>query len=898
MAGRRGATRWSCGAAVTNAKRCPFKTLDAAMDALVTHLSREDNVEVSHALPAHVQALTQLFPALSRLSVVQRLDSPNPRRIAAPHAREEAESALRELFVRLASRRPIVLWIDDLHWGDLDSARIIKSWMEPPGISGMLLLLSYRSDEISTSPCLRLLSESTSCGEPERTIVLGPLADEHIQALCLPRFAGTLRPAHVHDAMVEHIVLEAGGSPYLASQLATLALNEPYAHEPQALDRPTIEALVSRRTAQLSTPARRLLRVLSAASKPLPAKLALRLAGVVETGRAAVHELSGLELIRTREGEEGRLLAVYHDRLREGVLAGLSASERAELDRELLHALEAERTADAAWLHSLAVDAGDASAALRYGLIAAAHATAALAFEHAAEIYRACLKFCPDPSTDSRDLWQKLALALAHSGHGRQAAAAYLEAARRAQGERALQLERCAASHLLRSGSFEEGEALVHKVLEAFGLGTAQSQVGLIAAIAWERSRLALRGMRFSPRRLEDIPFRVRYGGELCGTLSIELQSYDPLRAALFQARSLRMALDPESPSMSPARSVSRRRWLPSRAAGSGRPRLKRCSPRASELEQGLPRPLVRGNICSARAVCAFLQGRMSDVVVHAAEAERTFRGATSNDEGEYYHRFTVLAARITALFQLGDHQQARAEMIHTLNEARATDNVGALLLLSAQRTRMEIASDHAERAIARLEAERDQLPTRRFGLLHAYYMASVMRVGCATGDHDWALRCLGEDWDRFRRSVFARRGYFAAILCAAHARLLLNRSVANGQSAAQAAELVAGDLRVLQRIEPASAQGVIARTRARLALLAGDRQAARAHLEASLRSFVAGELVDEAARERYALGALRGDAEGAAMQAASLEELRGIGYANPLRDLAGYYPELFGRDA
>ena len=130
------------------------------------------------------------------------------------------------MFVRLVRDRPIVLWIDDLHWGDLDSARIMKSWMEPPGIPGMMLLLSYRSDELSTSPCLRLLSESTARGEPERTIALGPLADEHIQALCLPRFEGALRPAHVHDAIVNHIVLEAGGSPYLASQLATLALND------------------------------------------------------------------------------------------------------------------------------------------------------------------------------------------------------------------------------------------------------------------------------------------------------------------------------------------------------------------------------------------------------------------------------------------------------------------------------------------------------------------------------------------------------------------------------------------------------------------------------------------------------------------------------------------------
>jgi len=74
----------------------PFKALDAAMDALVTQLSREEDVFVSHILPSAIGALTQLFPALNRLSVVKRLVAPNQRTVAAPHAREEAEAALRD----------------------------------------------------------------------------------------------------------------------------------------------------------------------------------------------------------------------------------------------------------------------------------------------------------------------------------------------------------------------------------------------------------------------------------------------------------------------------------------------------------------------------------------------------------------------------------------------------------------------------------------------------------------------------------------------------------------------------------------------------------------------------------------------------------------------------------
>jgi len=270
------------------------------------------------------------------------------------------------------------------------------------------------------------------------------------------------------------------------------------------------------------------------------------------------------------------------------------------------------------------------------------------------------------------------------------------------------------------------------------------------------------------------------------------------------------------------------------------------------------------------------------------------FREANASDEGEYYHRFMVIAARITALERLGEHLKANALLSRTVNEARATDNILALLLLSAQRTRLDVAADRAGEAAARLEREHGQLPRRRVGLLHAYHAASVMRVGCATGDHDWALRLLRDDWDRLRRSLVTRRGYFGVVLFAVRARLLLNRAVAAGQSAAQAAELVASELRMLTRHATRSTRGVVARTRARLALLGGDRERARAQLEASLRFFDAEAVTDEAARDRYACGVLRGGRQGSDLQAAALDALGALGYVNPLGDIATYYPELF----
>lgn len=877
----------------------PFKALDAIIDALVTQLKREDDFEVSFVMPQGLSALTQIFHSLTLLPVVQRLTTSNARPIAAaPHSREEAESALRELCMRLGKRRSLVIFIDDLHWGDLDSARIIRNWMEPPGIPGMMLVLSYRSDEVATSPCLRSLLEGrTVHAELEQTVALGPLSDDHIRALCMQRFASSPR-AFATKAVVDHIVHESGGSPFLASQLATLALTDAPGDQ-LALGQLTIEALVSRRTSTLSSAANRLLNVLSVASRPLSASLALRIAGVSESGRAALHELSSSGLIRTRESQGERLLSVYHDRLREGVLSNLSAEARASLDRQLLLALQQEGTADAAWLHSLALGSGDTEAALRYGRIAAAHATAALAFEHAAELYRSCLKLSSEDSPELLELWQKLAVALGHAGHGKPAAAAYVEAAKRSDGVVALQFQRRAASHLLRSGHFEEGEALVGKVLKALKLETPQSNFGLLLAIGWERLRLAWRGLKWTERHYDEIPLAFRFGGVLCGELSIELQPYAPLRAALFQARSLRIALDAGIPHY-----IARALCVAATVASmpgtrKGTQRAAMLLDLATNIERKHPSTLVRGNISSARAVCAMLVNRMEEAVVHAEEAERRLRDVNSSDEGEYYHRFTVLSAHITALLQLGRPVEAREVLQHAVNEARATENIAAQLILSNVATRFDISDGRPERGAARLEAERHLLPKHRFGLLHMYFLSAAIRVGCAMNDYDWTIRFIAEDWDRFQRSLFRRAGYLAVIVLASHARLVLNRCVATGQTAKQAAAAVAKHLRQMKHARgDLAATAAIERTRARLDWLAGKSASARSRFEASVHGFEKVKSLEDGARSRWAMGVIAGKEAGAQDREKAIEVLRAFGHVDPYQDLKAFFPELLHEHA
>jgi len=872
-------------------EQMPFKALDAVMDALVRHLLHLDDLEVAQVLPHEISALAQLFPVLERLRAVKRLTSGAKPVGDAVNDRRRAELALRQLLDRLAARKPIVLWVDDLQWGDLDSARILRSWMREPTQAPILFVFSYRSEEITTSTCLaRLLQVDADVTGPaksaaEHVLDIAPLSSSDIQTLCERRLA-TAGPAAA--ALVARIVREAHGSPFLASQLTAIAETK-LARGDTDLESLSIDVLVAQTSALLPDDAKRLLGVLAVAGRPMAPKLALQAAGVRRNGRAHVHALRGLNLVRTREVAGERMLEVYHDRVRERVQATLSEERSLEVHQQLFDTLEFSGQADPDWLHTLALGARQDATALQYGLAAAERANASLAFERAAELYQRCIAL--SPAEQSIALLGKLALALVRCGRGVQAAEAYLEAATHTSGTEAAKFRQLAALHFLRTGCFEQGEQLVRQVLQALAITVPESDAGIMAAIAWERARLKLRGMSYTPRTEAEPRTDAVARFEVLDALGAGTQQYDPLRAALFQARGLHSALDAGVPRQL-VRAFSS---AATAAALSGSARGGHEANALLERADALARTLSereQGVVQAARAICAFMVGHARSVIGLSYEAERLLgKDAPDDLMGNYYSRIALAAVRVGAMFQLGEFRNMCAELQSLLREAHLTGNRSIALQFTLNQTLVEQIEGRASLSRARLDAQLRDLPSGKFGVVHLLHLVAVLCAASATGEFAWARTYMDASWARYERSPLRRSGYLALMVHAVRSRVLLNQYVVEGRRGEPPRE-IREDLRAMVKNASPRA-GAAQRIEARLAYLAGKPQQAAGLLRVGIAAYEQMHMEPDALRDRYALGALVGGTEGAALRRAAEQRLRELGLVDPRADIAMQYPEF-----
>jgi transcriptional regulator with GAF, ATPase, and Fis domain len=193
--------------------------------------------------------------ALSRLL---GREGPDERETDAPLAAELAEAV-----AALASARPLVLLLEDLHEADETTCATLRHLLRSagPGAANrvpVFLVGSCRGEELArTTPLFDLVAEGREEGWVEE-ILLGPLGHEHAHAL----LRSMLGLESVPSAFVERVLEETRGNPlHIAEILAALAedgLVEPGAPtppDPEVLDRVALPGrvrdLLARRVARV-----------------------------------------------------------------------------------------------------------------------------------------------------------------------------------------------------------------------------------------------------------------------------------------------------------------------------------------------------------------------------------------------------------------------------------------------------------------------------------------------------------------------------------------------------------------------------------------------------------------------------------------------------------------------
>jgi serine/threonine protein kinase len=588
-----------------------YNALDAIMDALSRLLLDSPDL-LPRLEPQQAAALTRLFPVLARLPAVAEA----ARTGAVPDVLEGRRlgiGALRRLLGSLAHREGLVIWIDDVQWGDHDSGALLGDVLRPPDAPPLLVILSYRTEDRGEIPLLSVF-ESLHSQFPElsvREYELRPL-DSEAAALLATRLSAS-QP--LSPQQVEAIVEEAKGSPFLVQEMVRHVQSRR-----ASAGRIDLANVVTERLGDLAADERQALELIALCGQPTEQSLILRAAGLRGDGWPLIARLEGRSLVRVQvAGGEHRVQA-YHDRIRETISAELSPEARVHHHLELAEVFESSGRVEPDVLAHHFDAAGRSGKAAGYAVAAADKAADGLAFERAARLYRQAREWDPRDAAWQRSLRTREAECVANATHLVESGRIYLAAAEGAPRSEELELRRRATEHLLAGGSVEEGAAELSALLRDLGLEYPKSARRAMLASAVELARVLLRGLEPGAPGPLDADEAVRI--DTCFAVGKSLVNMDAARGAYFSVVGLTRALA-SGDRRRIARSLGVVGGLLALAGGPLAERGRAMMRRARALAEELGAKEVLGTLGVAEGQVFLLSGRWREARERSGEGVR-----------------------------------------------------------------------------------------------------------------------------------------------------------------------------------------------------------------------------------------------------------------------------------
>ncbi len=308
-------------------------------------------------------------------------------------------------FAALAEQRPLVLLLDDLHWADPASLDLLRFLAREIAGVPLLILATYRSDELSLAHPLAHLLPALARESRATRLDLPRLQIADVRVL----IAGHYDLAEVdRERLVAHLYERAEGNPFFTEEiLCTLdegRILRPVADGWQVGDLtrahvpPLVRQVIEGRLARLDDERRQLLTVAAVIGQEVPLSLWAEAANVKDTALfPTIERASAAHLMA--ETPDGTGMRFVHALIRETLYEAMTLPVRRTWHRQVAEALAVHANADPDAVASHFQRAGD-DRALPWLLQAGERAQAAYARTMAAARFEAALALMERTDSD------------------------------------------------------------------------------------------------------------------------------------------------------------------------------------------------------------------------------------------------------------------------------------------------------------------------------------------------------------------------------------------------------------------------------------------------------------------------------------------------------------------
>src|SRR6266704_791445 len=324
-------------------RSCPCAPL---LELLRSHFATSSPEQVDTEMGSLASALSPLLPDL----LPRPSDLPPLPPLAPEHEKRRLFAALAHLFLRQATKQPALLIVEDLHWSDETSLDFLHFLARRCLATPLLVLLTYRSDEVH--PGLSHFLAQLDRERLAQECALAPLTRSEVSAMmyaifALRRSVFTVPPLAQGDLLDAMYTLTEGNPFFIEELLKSLieAGDIFYEHgrwkrkEPGALHIPrSVQDAVELRTAHLSEGARQVLHLAAVAGRHFDFALLQALTHQDEAQLLRLlKELIAAQLVVEQSAEQ---FAFRHALTRQAVYTQLLARERKALHRAIAETFE------------------------------------------------------------------------------------------------------------------------------------------------------------------------------------------------------------------------------------------------------------------------------------------------------------------------------------------------------------------------------------------------------------------------------------------------------------------------------------------------------------------------------------------------------------------------------